>query len=60
MNYNVDSEKLISLETVEHIEKLIDELVDQDRLVIRYDQQVDLLDDVLEAIRVEIRKYVNS
>jgi hypothetical protein len=60
MNFDVDVEKLISLETIIAVEDLIDAHVRDERLVIRADQISDLRDDILQAIRVELRKYTNS
>ena len=58
MNLDVCEEKLISLELTIEVENLIDELIDQNRLVIYVDDRNDLLDDVLESIRVELRKKI--
>ena len=60
MNFDVDVEKLISLETIIAVEDLIDAHIRDERLVIRADQISDLRDDILQAIRVELRKYTNS
>ena len=60
MNFDVDVEKLISLETIIAVEDLIDAHIKDERLVIRADQISDLRDDILQAIRVELRKYTNS
>lgn len=58
LNLNVCEEKLISLELTIEVENLIDELISENRLVVYVEDRNDLLDDVLESIRRELRKYI--